>query len=65
MKVIERKKGGRPKITEATRRRIVELYNEDKMTCEEIARACAVSLSSLHRIISEERKKYYEEIKED
>lgn len=57
MTVIARKKGGRPKISEETRRRIVELYNENKLTCDEIAKACSVSKSSLHRILSEERRK--------
>ena len=57
MIVIERKKGGRPRIGEETRKRIIELYNEDAMSCDEIASVCSVSKSSLHRIISEERRK--------
>lgn len=57
MEVIDRKKGGRPRISAETRELIVRLYNENEKSCAEIAEACQVSVASLHRIIREERRK--------
>ena len=58
MDLIDRgSRGGRPPISEETRALVVRLYNEDELTCKEIARACQISKSSLHRIIREERRR--------
>lgn len=55
--VIERKnRGGRPSISEETKALVVRLYNEDSMTCKDIAAACRISEASLHRIIRERRR---------
>ena len=57
MELKERSKGGRPRINGQTRALVVRLYNEDELSCREIAQACNISKSSLHRIIREERRK--------
>lgn len=54
--IIERKsRSGRPPLSQETKDLVVRLYNEDKMTCKEIAKACQISEASLHRIIRERR----------
>lgn len=57
MEVItkKRKPTGRPSINENTKDLVVRLYNEDKMTCKQIADACNISLRSVYRIIGERR----------
>lgn len=55
MEIIKRKPTGRPRISEETRNLVIRLYNEDSMTCQQIAKACNISESSLHRIINERR----------
>ena len=57
MEIIRRKRGGRPRISEATKDLVVKLYNEDKLSCVEIARACNISKSSVFRIMNERRAK--------
>lgn len=52
----ERKPTGRPRICEATRDLVVRLYNEDEMTCREIAEACGISESSMYQILRERRR---------
>lgn len=49
----KRKPTGRPPINEATKDLIVRLYNEDTMTCKQIAEACNISERSVYRIIRE------------
>lgn len=56
MEIIKRKPGGRPKINDATKDLVVKLYNEDTMSCLEIAKACNISKSSVFRIIAERRQ---------
>jgi len=51
--VAKRKGGGRPPISEETKDLVVKLYREDEMTCEKIAKACRISLSSVFRIVRE------------
>lgn len=48
-------KGGRPPIREETKDIVVKLYNEDRLSCMQIARACNISKSSVFRIIAERR----------
>lgn len=44
---------GRPATNQATVKLVTRLYNEDEMTCEEIAMACNISKSTLFRILRE------------
>ena len=46
-------RGGRPPINTETKTLVWRLYDEDKMTCEQIAKACNISVSSLYRIMRE------------
>ena len=55
--LTKRRKVGRPAISETTKNLVVKLYNEDKLTCEEIAESCNISKSSLFRIINEKKGK--------
>lgn len=55
MSIIVRKKG-RPPISVDTKNKVLELYNEDEITCNEIAKECNISRASVFRIISELRK---------
>ena len=55
MEIRKRKPTGRPPINDITKSLVVKLYNEDNMTCEEIAEACNISKSSVFRIIRKER----------
>ena len=58
MEIRKRKSTGRPPIGEATKSLVIRLYNEDKMTCADIAKACNISRSSLFNIINERKKEY-------
>lgn len=53
--IKKRKPTGRPKINNETQDLVIRLYNEDSMTCDEIAKACNISRSSVFRIIRERR----------
>lgn len=56
-KVIrQRKPTGRPRINELTRDLVVRLYNEDTMTCKEIAKSVGISEASVFRIVNERRQ---------
>lgn len=59
--IRKRKPTGRPKVNEGTRNLVIRLYNEDSMTCREIATACNISESSVYRIIRERRLAYEQE----
>lgn len=48
---IKRRRVGRPSISDETKKLVVRLYNENEMTCGEIAAACQISMSSLFRIL--------------
>lgn len=61
MEIKKRKPTGRPPINEETKNLVVRLYNEDKMTCVEIAKACNIGKTSVFRIIKERRKLSVEE----
>lgn len=61
MEIRERKPTGRPRINKATADLVVRLYNEDNMTCAEIAQACNISRASVFRIVRERRLAYAEE----
>lgn len=53
-KVIRRRKPtGRPPISKETKDLVVRLYNEDSMTCKQIAKSCNISERSIYRIINE------------
>lgn len=54
---IKRRRVGRPSISDETKKLVVRLYNENEMTCGEIAAACQISMSSLFRILMDRR--YY------
>lgn len=49
----KRKPTGRPPINGNTKDLVVRLYNEDTMTCKQIAEACNISERSVYRIINE------------
>mgnify|MGYP002707028565 CR=1 FL=1 len=59
MEVITRKRKptGRPPINPETKDLVVRLYNEDTMTCVQIAKACNISKASVFRILNERRQK--------
>lgn len=48
-----KRKVGRPRIDEKTRNLVVTLYNQDNLTCEQIAKACNIGRTSVFRIINE------------
>lgn len=50
---IKRRRVGRPSISDETKKLVVRLYNENEMTCGEIAAVCKISMSSLFRILKE------------
>lgn len=50
---IKRRRVGRPSISDETKKLVVRLYNENEMTCGEIAAAVQISMSSLFRILKE------------
>ena len=50
-------RGGRPPISAETKNLVLRLYDEDKMTCEQIAKSCNISVSSLYRIMRERGEK--------
>lgn len=57
VEVIRRRKPtGRPRINELTRDLVVRLYNEDTMTCKEIAKSVGISEASVFRIVNERRQ---------
>lgn len=58
---IKNKRRGRPSINEETKDLVVRLYNEDTMTCMQIAKACNISKASVFRIINERRQMHEEE----
>lgn len=62
--IRKRKSTGRPKINDETRGLVVRLYNEDTMTCTQIAKACNISRASVFRIMNDERSKRSNEKKE-
>lgn len=45
---------GRPPISKEIRRLVIDLYDKD-MKCNDIAKACNISRSSVFRIINERR----------
>lgn len=49
----KRKPTGRPAINDTSKDLVVRLYNEDTMTCKQIAEACNISERSVYRIIKE------------
>lgn len=49
----KRKPTGRPSINDTSKDLVVRLYNEDTMTCKQIAEACNISERSVYRIIKE------------
>ena len=53
-KIIEKRKGRR--LKQATRDLVIKLYNEDELTCKEIANACNISERTLYTIVAEARK---------
>lgn len=55
--IRKRKPTGRPRINDLTRDLVVRLYNEDTMTCKEIAKSVGISEASVFRIVNERRKK--------
>lgn len=52
--IIEKRKGRR--LKQATRDLVIKLYNENELTCKEIASACNISERSIYTIIAEARK---------
>lgn len=50
-------RGGRPPISEATKSIVYRLYDEDEMTCKEIAQAVSISEASLYRILRERERR--------
>lgn len=48
-------RGGRPQINEETKKLVARLYDEDEMTCAQIARACNIGEASVFRIMKERR----------
>ena len=48
------RKGGRPKVSDDKRRMVKFLYDEQKLTGEEIAKRTGVSRTSVYRIIKED-----------
>lgn len=52
LKVTERRKGGRPGITEAQKDRIVQMYRNN-MPISMIVSATGVSRSSVYKVLSE------------
>lgn len=48
-----RKPTGRPPINETTKALVRRLYDENEMTCKEIAMACNISARSVFRILDE------------
>lgn len=54
-KTLEKKRRGRPSINDETKDLVIRLYNEDKMTCEQIAKAVNIGRASVFRIIRERR----------
>lgn len=54
-KTLEKKRRGRPSINDETKNLVVRLYNEDKMTCEQIAKAVNIGRASVFRIMKERR----------
>ena len=52
--IIEKRKGRR--LKQATKDLVIKLYNEDELTCKEIASACNISERSIYTIVAEARK---------
>lgn len=63
MEIRKRKPTGRPPINQNTKDVVWKLYNEDTMTCKQIAEACNISLRSVYRITSERAYAYEQEKK--
>lgn len=55
-KIKTRKPTGRPKLEEQIRTSVIQLYNQNTMTCKEIANACGICRQSVYNIINEERR---------
>lgn len=51
----EKRPVGRPRINQEIRNKALELYDNDNMTCKDIAKVCGISTRSLYRILDEER----------
>lgn len=64
MEIKKRKPTGRPPINEETKDLVVRLYNEDTMTCMQIAKACNISKASVFRIMNERRQELNEQTEE-
>ena len=64
VEIRKRKPTGRPPINEETKDLVVRLYNEDTMTCVQIAKACNISKASVFRIMNERRRKLNEQAEE-
>ena len=52
--IIEKRKGRR--TNQATKDLVIKLYNEDELTCKEIANACNISERTLYTIVAEARR---------
>lgn len=61
-KIIEKKKGRR--LKQATRDLVIKLYNENELTCKEIANACNISERSIYTIVAEARREQEENERE-
>lgn len=55
------RKKGRRGITEDIKNRVENLYNNDNLTCVEIAKVCNISESSVFRIMRERRQIMHDE----
>ena len=64
VEIRKRKPTGRPPINKETKDLVVRLYNEDTMTCVQIAKACNISKASVFRIMNERRQKLNEQAEE-
>ena len=62
MKIIKKKKGRR--TNQATKDLVIKLYNEDELTCKEIANACNISERTLYTIVAEARREQEENERE-
>lgn len=51
-------RGGRPRIKDDIKQLAIKLYDEDHMTCKQIAKMCQISEASLYKLLRERRKGY-------
>lgn len=54
---VNKGKKGRPRTNVETERRVLELYDEDRFTCAEIARLCGIGETTLYRIVKDRRER--------